>query len=387
LIQAAREHHPDAIGLSGLLVKSAQQMVVTASDLHDAGIRLPLLVGGAALSDRFTRTKIAPAYDNTVVYAKDAMTGLDIMNRLMTPDARAQLEADLAAKDFPELRPRVEVVSGPATNSRSSRVSTDIPIPGLPDLDRHIVELTDLDEVWSYINPQMLYGRHLGIKGRFEQLLQAGDRKAVELEKRIEEVKEECRNGAMRVRAVWQFFEAESDDNSIRIYSGPEALEPIQRFVFPRQAKPDGMALSDLVLPPDRDSVGQVKRRDHIAMFVTTAGVGIRKIAEEAKDRGEYLRSYGLQALAIETAEAAAELIHSGLRAGWGFPDSADLTRQALFQARYRGKRYSFGYPACPELESQAGLFRLMRPEEIGVELTEGFMMEPEASVSALVFH
>jgi 5-methyltetrahydrofolate--homocysteine methyltransferase len=122
-------------------------------------------------------------------------------------------------------------------------------------------------------------------------------------------------------------------------------------------------------------------------LFVTTAGEGIRELAEDAKARGEYLRSYALQALAIETAEAAAEWLHARLRALWGFPDPVETARQALFQARYRGKRYSFGYPACPDLEQQAELFRLLRPEQIGVQLTDGFMMEPEASVSALVFH
>ena len=120
---------------------------------------------------------------------------------------------------------------------------------------------------------------------------------------------------------------------------------------------------------------------------MTTAGEGIREIAEQAKQAGEYLRSYALQALALETAEAAAEWLHARLRSEWGFPDPPDLSRQSLFQARYRGKRYSFGYPACPDLESQTGLFHLLHPEEIGVQLTEGFMMEPEASVSALVFH
>jgi 5-methyltetrahydrofolate--homocysteine methyltransferase len=145
--------------------------------------------------------------------------------------------------------------------------------------------------------------------------------------------------------------------------------------------------LSDFVLPPELDASGRALRRDHVALFVTSAGEGIRELAEEAKERGEYLKSYALQALALETAEAAAEWIHSKLRALWGFPDQPGLSRQSLFQARYRGKRYSFGYPACPDLEQQEALFRLLRPEDIGVELTEGFMMEPEASVSALVFH
>ena len=384
LIQAVREHKPDAIGLSGLLVKSAQQMVLTAEDLKDAGIDQPLLVGGAALSDRFTRGKIAPAYGGTVVYANDAMNGLDLLNRLMDSDLRAKLEADLLDKDLSAVARVSEPTIG-ESDVRSTKVSLDVPIPEVPDLDRHVIDIGNLDEVWSYINPQMLYGRHLGLRGKFTELLASGDRRAVELEEKVERVKEECRAGAMRVRAVWQFFEAEPDGNNIHLFgasgssSAPEASKTTLRF--PRQRKEDGLALSDFVLP-----VGTTGR-DHIALFVTTAGAGIRELAEQAKQAGEYLRSYALQALALETAEAAAEWLHSRLRAAWGFPDPPELSRQALFQARYRGKRYSFGYPACPDLESQADLFKLLRPEEIGVQLTEGFMMEPEASVSALVFH
>ena len=110
----------------------------------------------------------------------------------------------------------------------------------------------------------------------------------------------------------------------------------------------------------------------HVALFVTTAGAGIRELAEEAKRAGEYLRSYALMALALETAEATAEWLHARIRSLWGFGDPPVLTRKDVFQARYRGKRYSFGYPACPDLEQQAGLFRLLRPEEIGAYLTEG---------------
>ena len=109
--------------------------------------------------------------------------------------------------------------------------------------------------------------------------------------------------------------------------------------------------------------------------------------AQELKNQGEYLKSHVLSALALETAEAAAEWLHEKLRDEWGFPDPPETTKRDLFKAKYRGKRYSFGYPACPDLEGQAELFVALRPEEIGVQLTEGFMMEPEASVSALVFH
>jgi len=313
------------------------------------------------------------------------MSGLDIMNRLMDQSLRAELEAELDARDFPAVAQKPEVTVSDQ-NRRSSKISLSVPLPSAPDLDRHVLEVSNLDEVWSYINPQMLYGRHLGFKGRFDQLLAAGDSKAIDLERQIEAIKQECREGAMRVLVVWQFFEAEPDGNRIHLYTH-HSLLPIATFEFPRQQKPDGIALSDLVLPSYRDAQGNVTRRDHIALFVTTAGTGIRERTEHARERGEYLKSYGLQALAIETAEAAAEWLHSRLRAQWGFPDPRDLSRQALFQARYRGKRYSFGYAACPNLESQSELFRLLRPEEIGVNLTEGFMMDPEASVSALVFH
>ena len=124
------------------------------------------------------------------------------------------------------------------------------------------------------------------------------------------------------------------------------------------------------------------------ALFVVSAGTGIRERGEEYKAKGEYLKSHALQALALETAEAAAEWLHRRIREDWGFPDPADMTMIDRFTTKYRGRRYSFGYPACPALEDQAGIWKLLRPEEIGVQLTEGFMMDPEASVSsAIVFH
>ena len=155
----------------------------------------------------------------------------------------------------------------------------------------------------------------------------------------------------------------------------------MRTFRFGRQPKADGLCLSDYILDASDG------RRDQIALFVVTAGTGVREHSEAAKERGEFFLAHGLQALAIESAEACAEWVHRRLREDWGFPDAPELTMQQRFTSRYHGKRYSFGYPACPNLEDQVGLFRLLKPESIGVELTEGFMMEPEASVSALVFH
>jgi 5-methyltetrahydrofolate--homocysteine methyltransferase len=379
LIRACQEHAPDAIGLSGLLVKSAQQMVATAGDLKEAGIRVPLLVGGAALSDRFTRTRIAPAYGDAVCYAKDAMTGLDLMNRLMDPAARAAVLKEHTYAEAPAPERPVEEARTPLSDARSRKVRTGIPIPAAPYLDRKLRDVPHLAEIWSYINPHMLYGKHLGYKGNFEKQLAEHEPKALELFHNVEELKREAAR-FMQVKAVWQFFEAERDGNAVHLFA-PGASSPLHTFRFGRQSREDGLCLSDYILGPE-DGV-----RDHLAMFVVTAGAGIREKSEEWKRAGQYFKSHGLQALAIETAEGCAEWLHRRIREDWGFPDPPTMTMQERFTSRYRGKRYSFGYAACPNLDDQQGIWKLLHPEDIGVRLTEGMMMEPEASVSALVFH
>ena len=379
LIRAHREHQPDAIGLSGLLVKSAQQMVITAGDLREAGITVPLLVGGAALSDKFTRLKIAPQYSQAVCYAKDAMTGLRLMNELSDPVRRdnvLQQHTHVGAAVLDEPAPEPLAAAG---EERSPHIRVDLPIPPIAYVERKVRNVPDLNEVWSYINPFMLFGRHLGFRGNFEKALAEHDARAIELYQNMEEVKRQAAE-FMKIGAVWQFFEAERRGNSIALFAPGEAA-PVHAFYFQRQRLGDKLCLSDYVLPPANGT------RDHVALFVVTAGAGIRERSEEAKAAGSYLYSHGLQALAIETAEACAEWLHRRIREDWGFPDPPTMTMPDRFTSRYRGKRYSFGYPACPNLEDQAGIWMLLRPEDIGVHLTEGMMMDPEASVSALVFH
>ena len=377
LIKAFQSHRPDAIGLSGLLVKSAQQMVITANDLKEAGIEVPLLVGGAALSAKFTEQKIAPSYSGTVCYAKDAMTGLRLMNELMDPAARERVIAEHANGNGVKVTTTVKLVEKPSV-THSPKVRTDLPIPAVASLERKVRVVPDLREVWSYINPFMLFGRHMGYRGNFEKDLAAREAKAVELFNEMEEVKNEAAK-FMKVRAVWQFFETEPDGDALHLFA-PGTASPLHTWQFKRQKNGDQLCLSDYVLAPRE---GQ---RDHIAVFVVSAGEGIRDRAEAAKHEGYYFKSHGLQALAIEGAEACAEWLHRRIREDWGFPDSPEMTMAQRFTSRYRGKRYSFGYPACPDLEDQTGIWKLLRPEDIGVQLTEGFMMDPEASVSALVF-
>jgi 5-methyltetrahydrofolate--homocysteine methyltransferase len=378
LIKAYQQHHPDAIGLSGLLVKSAQQMVTTASDLKDAGIAVPLLVGGAALSARFTQTKIAPSYGKAVCYAKDAMTGLRLMNELMDPATREKVLDEHTASGNGHVVTTTVRVAAMEAPARSPKVRADLPIAKVAYLDRKVRLVPDLPELWSYVNPYMLFGRHLGYRGDFEKRFAEREPKAVELYESVEEVKRDAAE-FMKVRAVWQFFEAEAHGEITHLFA-PGASEPVHTFKFPRQKTGDFLCLSDYVLAP------QNRQRDHIALFVVTAGEGVRARSEKAKNEGYYFKSHALQALAIESAEGCAEWLHRRIREDWGFPDPPETSMAQRFVSRYRGKRYSFGYPACPNLEDQAAIWKLLRPEEIGVQLTEGFMMDPEASVSALVY-
>ncbi len=399
LIAAAREHRPDIIGLSGLLVKSAQQMVTTAEDLTRAGVRLPMLVGGAALSRAFVDKRIAPAYEGGLVaYARDAMQGLDLAKQIVEPQGRERLEAELARQRAAVAAEEGLKVARPeAPRTRSLEVPVLSDLPAVPDFERHVLTNTPIEELWAYINPRMLYGKHLGIKGAGLRRLDAGqrpsprsrdeeERRAAAIVEVVDELKAEIRASrtVMRPKAVYRFYRAASEGNTLHLYGpggGPGRSRPIASFEFPRQPRPEGLCLSDFVNPVDAPGA------DTVCLFVTTAGEGVRALAETLKERGEYLKSHILQALAIETAEAYAEWLHSKLRGLWGFPDPPTMTMKERFQARYRGKRYSFGYPACPRLDDQAILFALLEPADIGVQLTDGFMMDPEASVSALVVH
>src|SRR5439155_16319754 len=386
LIQAVRDHRPDLVGLSGLLVKSAQQMVATATDLKAAGVDLPLLVGGAALSRNFVDKQIAPAYAGTVAYAQDAMSGLDLAKRVVAPDKHDQLRAELQ-----ERRAKIVAIETarpapvrPSTARRSRNVAQLAERPPPPDLDRHILTNTPLDHIWRFVNPVMIYGRHMGLKSSVVKEVEAGNRaelekteagrKALQLKGALDDLKAECRAGAMHARAVYQFFRARGEGNDLVLLDSPRA--DAARLPFPRPEGADELCLSDYVAADDA-----------VALFVTTAGAGIRGRAEAYKKNGDFLKSHLLQALALETAEGYAELLHAKLRSQWGFPDPLEMTMMDRFKANYHGKRYSFGYPACPRLEDQQILFRVLRPEEIGVELTDGCMMDPEASVSAVVFH
>lgn len=372
LIEAVREHQPDIIGLSGLLVKSAQQMVVTAQDLRQAGISTPILVGGAALTRKFTENKIAPEYDGIVLYAKDAMDGLVLANQLQ------QGEIDYKKKEATENEPTRPTAVATAFKSN---VSTDVPVYIPADLERHVLRNVPLDHVLPYVNWQMVLGHHLGLKGKVKRLLEERDEKALALKAVVDELVAEAKErGWIQPAGVYRFFPAQSDGNRVYIYDPTDGKTVLETFDFPRQPRAPHLCLADYLKSKESGEM------DYVGLFAVTAGHGVRELAQQWKDEGEFLKSHAIQALALEIAEGFAERIHQIMRDRWGFPDDPDFTMEERFAAKYQGQRYSFGYPACPNLEDQEKLFRLLHPEDIGIRLTDGYMMEPEASVSAIVF-
>ena len=381
LIKAYKEHQPDALGLSGLLVKSAQQMVITAADLKAAGIAVPLFVGGAALTKKFTDTKIAPAYDGPVLYAKDAMEGLNLANRLATGELEKSSILDEVANPSSASVDAKSNSSDKEPNRADSEITSDAPVMTPPDLDRHVLRNYPIDQLVPYLNWQMLLGKHLGLRGNIEKKLQEQDEQAVSYQQMILDLVRQAKaDGVLEAHAVYQFFPAKAKENEVLIYRDPNGKQIRERLVFPRQRKAPHLCLSDFLRQTDSDTM------DYTAMVVVTTGQNIRAYSEKLKAEGHFLQSHAIQALALELAEAFAERLHSILRDRWGFSDPLEMTMRERFLAKYQGIRVSFGYPACPNLDDQAILFRLLEPQTIGVELTDGFMMEPEASVSAMVF-
>jgi len=295
-------------------------MVATAQDLKTAGIDCPLLVGGAALSNRFTRLKIAPEYDGLVAYANDAMNGLDLANQIMDYERRDSLQRMLGeqSKKLLENAPKVVDVALDAP-VRISSVRRDVEIPRPPDLKSHVIRGYDLGEIFSYINPKTLYSKHLGFQN-FVEAFEAGEPKARELHDRVEEVIEQMLGRAIFPRMRFTSFPGRVGRRS-HCRDFVARRQECARVFHLRPAKRSAASVSCRLCR--RTCSG---RTDYLCMFVTTIGTGIRALAEEWKNQGDYLRSHILQVLALEGAEAFAELLHLKIRQMWGIGDEPGLT-------------------------------------------------------------
>ncbi|ADY57083.1 methionine synthase (B12-dependent) [Syntrophobotulus glycolicus DSM 8271] len=402
IIKACREHKPDAVGLSGLLVKSVQQMLVTAQEMRAENIKVPLILGGAALSRKFTEEKIAPAYDAPAFYCQDAMEGLKVLQEYLYAHKDTVIKANqdkgIDRRDE-EARKRKTFAqesrdTHPLNETGLLRSQTDQiarPLPGpiyVPsDLQRHVLLDFPLQEIIRDIDVKSLMKFYLGIgKKKPDTLQEMGsgfvrDTREEELAHTIQQLFNEIVDQKMiKARGVYRFLPARSAGNLVRILN-PENHEEIQaEFLFPRQTAEPFLSPADYIQNPING------KTDYLGLFTVTTGVGLREKAQALKDGGQYLKSYLLQVISLKMAEAMAEKVHEIMRKEWGLPEREVSGNKEKNRRRYQGIRLSPGYPLCPDLEAQRQIFKLLQPEDIGITLTESLMMDPEASVSALVF-
>ena len=360
LIEGIEEHKPDAVGLSGLLVRSAQQMQAVARELEAEGISIPVLVGGAALSQSFTEGKLQPGYSGKIYYAADAVAGLQTLDRLTEDEPPAAEETASPEADG------VDSKETPIETGMEDRGAPAADVESLPrpvDFELHTMAFS-FDQVFGALNEQMLYGKHFGLKGVYAKLSAEKNPRALELTKTVEAVKRQiAAAGITPPKGVYRFFKVKRDGDGIVLLDGTDRESA--RFEFPRQSHGAKRCLADYVA---------VEGIDTVALFCVTAGSGIIGLANNHKYKKEYATSHIVYSLALEAAEAAAHLTHKKIREDWGIGD--------------RGCRYSPGYSAFPRLEAQRDLFRLLDIEAtLSVKLTEGLMMDPEASVTALALH
>jgi len=259
----------------------------------------------------------------------------------------------------------------------SISIINDIPKP--TDLEKHIVNNFILEEIWEWVKPNLLYNKLLGFKGNFFERLEGGDEKAIKLLSDVDEVKtivKTLNNSLMRPKGIFQFFQCRSEGDSIHILD-KNANQIIETMHFKRQSNSEYLCLSDFIKPV----------MDYFSFFVVTAGENVNEYAYKLATENRFKQSIILQALALATVEATAEYLHLLIRKFWNIKDDEKLTKKDIFHSKYRGLRYSFGYSSCPDLSYQKIIWDLLNPLEIGVSLTDEYMMDPEASVSAIVFH
>jgi len=398
MIRAYEEHAADAIGMSGLLVKSTVVMKEDLVTLNERGLDPPVILGGAALTRRYVEQDLTALYRGRLFYGEDAFGGLHIMDRLMA-DKRLLATGSRGAAGLVSARttrkepvpssngqPADEQVTCCPTHARalptrspSLRPAPDV--PAAPFWGSKIVTGIQVVDLFPYVNERTLLSTQWGLRkanvrpADYERQMQEFAYPT------LERLKRQClAENILRPAVVYGFYRAASEGNDIVIYHSDGTTERL-RFTFPRQDHADFLCLSDYI----RHGEGQAT--DVVAFSGVTMGEEVSRRAKEHFDSGRYQEYYLLHGLGVEMAEALAEYFHKRIREEWGIARQDSPVIQKLFKKHYRGCRYSFGYPACPNLEDQAKLFELLEPERIGLHLSEQFQLEPEQSTTALVVH
>ena len=392
MLHAAQEHKADAIGMSGLLVKSTLVMKQNLEVMNEQGVTIPVVLGGAALTRRYVEGDLRRVYKGKVFYANDAFDGLHFMENLAAGKlSNVSDEATVADEEEKLTGTEAKIALAQKEDGRykepgeigqkHSRVRTDVPIPRAPFWGTRVVNDIPLDNVFRFVNEVAL------IRGQWQ--VRKGKLKEEEYRQLLEEkvypeftaLKEHIkREHLLQPRAVYGYFPCQSEGNDLIIYADDQKTERL-RFTFPRQTDDRFLCLSDYFASVESGKM------DVVAFHLVTMG----RVASEhsaklfaANDYRNYLYFHGLS---VESAEALAELWHKKIREELGIAGKDNPDMKRLFAQGYQGSRYSFGYPACPNLEDQMKLFELLDGERISVHLTDEYALDPEQSTNAIIVH
>jgi len=390
IVAAAKEHKADAVGMSGLLVKSTVVMRENLEEMTREGIDLPVLLGGAALTRAYVEEDCVAAYGpGRVAYARDAFDGLDLMSRVVDgkfDDHLAALRARRLAHPASERKgPRFAArtpsrpVDFDELKLRRAELARQYQVPIPPFWGARLLEKVPLRNLSAYLNETMLFQFHWGYRKAGKRIEEWREWAHKELRPIALDLLKRCETESiLRPQAAYGYWKCASEGDSIILFEEDGSTE-VARFAFPRQGSDGGLCIADFV----RDVAAN--ERDVIGLQAVTMGAQASEVARQWFAENRYRDYLYLHGLSVEMAESLAEYVHARIRTELGFGAEDDRDTDKLLKQNYRGSRYSFGYPACPKLEDQAPLLKLLGAERIGLSLTDEWQLDPEQSTSAIV--
>ncbi|MFZ9705749.1 MAG: vitamin B12 dependent-methionine synthase activation domain-containing protein, partial [Ilumatobacteraceae bacterium] len=384
MIAKVQEVDADALGMSGLLVKSTLIMRDNLEELNNQGLsRIPVLLGGAALTRSYVERDLREVYDGRVFYGRDAFEGLHTLDKLMELKRSGIDDPEFGriptGRSLAERRgPKETAVDLPR---RSPEVVSDNTVFTPPFLGSRVVKGISLDEIAEYVNETALFRnqwQYRPLEGENDDDFKTRIRP--ELRAQLAEAKA---SGILVPQLVYGYFPANGDGNDVVIWTDESRTTERMRFSYPRQNEAPFLCIADFFRPIESGEV------DYAAFHIVTMGAKVSDAAAELFAKNEYQRYLVVHGIGVEMAEALAEFWHHRIRSEWGFVDEDGPTLHGLFRQQYRGGRYSWGYPACPDLEDNAKVAELLEAGRIGISVSEetGWQYQPEQTTSAIICH